>query len=250
MNTFLLILAILPALLLGIYVYSQDKQQKEPFGMIIKAFFFGALSVIPAVLMESVLAAFVPDIPIASGIFMGYCVAGCSEELCKLFMLTLAVWGSRHFDEYFDGIVYATFVSLGFASIENIQYVFLSGTFAQAVSTGVMRAILAVPGHFLFGVSMGYFFALAKFQPSRRVLNFFNAFFIPMLLHGTYDALLMIPESMGSNNILTSALFVAFIWFDIRLWKIGRRRLYHLQQLSRQQSHSRGNGLDHLNWDI
>lgn len=250
MNTFLLTLAILPALLLGVYVYRQDKQQKEPLGMLIKAFFYGALSIFPAVLLEVVLSAFDPNMPVVSGIYKGYVVAGFSEELSKLLLLAWAVWKSPHFDEYFDGIVYATFVSLGFASIENIQYVFLSGTFAEAVSTGVMRAVLSVPGHFLFGVSMGYFFALAKFESSRRTLHFFNALLIPMLLHGTYDALLMIPESMGSNGTLTSVLFVVFIWFDIRLWKIGRRRLSHLQQLSSQQAQPKDNGLDHLNWDV
>lgn len=47
--------AILPVVILLIFIYRKDKQEKEPIGMLLKAFFFGVLSCIPAALMESVL---------------------------------------------------------------------------------------------------------------------------------------------------------------------------------------------------
>ena len=252
MNTILLVLAVLPVVVLAVYVYVQDKQQKEPVGMLLKAFLFGILSILPAILLETVLALFTPGVPVADGLYTGFVVAGFSEELCKLVMLRWAVWKSRAFDEYFDGIVYATFVSLGFACVENIQYVFLQDTFYSSLSTGAMRALLSVPGHFLFGVVMGYFFALARFEPSHRSLNLTLALIAPMLLHGTFDALLMVPDNMSlKSNGLHATLFVAFICFDLWMWKIGKKRLRRLQALSADQmQHRAQNDLSSLHWDL
>ena len=245
----LLALAVLPVVVLAFYVYRQDRYEKEPMGMLVKAFLFGCLSVLPAVFLEQGLMTLYSNSGGASlpgalhGVYEGFVVAGCSEELSKLLLLTLAVWRSREFNEYFDGIVYAAFVSLGFAGLENIMYVFSQETVATAVATGSMRALLSVPGHFLFGVVMGYYFALAKFEPEHRSANLFKAFLYPMLLHGSFDALLMIPEGMGEGyEWLAGILFPLFIYFDIRLWKIGMRRLRHLQELSAQQAEDSAEG--------
>ena len=131
MNIYLIIIAVLPVFVLAFIVYRQDKYEKEPLRQLVKAFFFGALAIIPAALMERFLVWFTPPIPILSGAYTGFVVAGCSEELFKLLMLMLAVWKSREFDEYMDGIVYASFVALGFACFENIAYVFRQEAFAD-----------------------------------------------------------------------------------------------------------------------
>ncbi|MBO4600449.1 MAG: PrsW family intramembrane metalloprotease, partial [Bacteroidales bacterium] len=259
MNIYLISIAILPVLILAFVVYRQDKFQKEPLGKLVKAFIFGALAILPAAFMESVLMRIVPDVPVVSGVYTGYVVAGCSEELFKLLFLYWAVWRSSAFDEYFDGIVYACFVSLGFACFENISYVTMQEEFASAMATGFMRAVLSVPGHFLFGVMMGYYFSLAKFgRPDRaegggRGRYLLLAFVVPMLLHGTFDSLLMIPESMGDGQgTIAAVLFVVLVWFDIRMWKWGIRRIRHLQELSLQQARAADvpqNPFDGFTWD-
>ena len=235
-NTILLTLAVLPAIVLMVYIYRQDTQEKEPIGMLLRALLLGILSTIPAAFIENILTAFSPsnELPIANGLFNGFVVAGLTEELCKMTALTIAVWRSRYFDEYFDGIVYATFVSLGFAGLENVMYVFSQSTFSSAIATGTMRAILSVPAHFLFGVAMGYYFALARFRPAQRSKYLALALLVPALLHGTFDALLMIPENMEHQGLISSILFLAFLWFDLRLWKYGKRRLQQLQQLGNE----------------
>lgn len=251
MNTLLLILAVLPVFVLALFVYRQDKFQKEPLGKLVRAFIFGALAIIPAIILETILSCFDFGIPIFSGIYNGFVVAGCSEELCKLLMLYLAIWKSSEFDEYFDGIVYACFVSLGFACFENIGYVFGQDLFSDALATGTVRAVLSVPGHFLFGVMMGYYFALAKFDTQNRGRNLLKAFLIPMLLHGTFDALLMIPDTMAFGAELVSvALFVVLVWFDVKMWKWGVRRIRRLQELSGQQDADRSHPFDGFDWNI
>ena len=232
-----LLLAVLPVALLAWFIYRKDKFEKEPISMLAKAFFFGCLSIIPAILIELLLASlFSSQSAVVNGIFHGYVVAGSTEELCKLAFLALAVWKSREFNEYFDGIVYATIVSLGFAAVENVGYVFSPDTFSGSLAIGTMRAILSVPAHFLFGVVMGYYFAIAKYQPSNRKSALWKAFLYPMLLHGTYDALLMIPEGFNEDlGWLIAIIFIVFVYFDVKLWIIGMKKLKNLQQMSEQQ---------------
>lgn len=251
MNIYLIAVAVLPVLVLAYVVWRGDKYEKEPLGTLLKAFIFGALSIPPAALMESWLMAFTPPMPVLSGVYTGFVVAGCSEELWKLLLLLLAIWRSREFDEYYDGVVYACFVSLGFACFENLTYVFGQGSYAQALATGSVRAVLSVPGHFLFGVMMGYYVALAKFDRERNGRWLLLAFVVPMLLHGTFDALLMIPESMGEGREMVSGLlFVALLWFDVKMWKWGVRRMRRLQELSRQQDADRRHPFRGFTWDF
>lgn len=249
MDPMLIGVAVLPVIVLMIFIYFKDTYNKEPLRLLLKAFFFGVLSCLPAILTENVLSLFAPpeEQIVAHSLYMGFGVAGFSEELWKLLLLTLAIWRSREFDEYFDGIVYATFVSLGFACLENLGYVFASADYAGSLTTGIMRAIVSVPGHFLFGVTMGYFFSLAKFNPRRRLHNLFLALLIPMLLHGTFDSILFISNG---SPLFSSILLICFIIFDIKMWKWGLRRIRHLQQLSQQQNFDRDHPFDGFTWNI
>lgn len=216
----LLALAILPVIVLATYIYVKDRFQREPLYLLLLALLCGALSTIPIIFVEGWLSSLNPYDGTGGALYTAYVVAGCTEEGFKLLALYMLIWRNRHFDEYFDGIVYAAFVSLGFAGVENIMYVFGSG-----VGTGIMRALLSVPAHFLFAVVMGYFFALAKFYRNRS-WNMLMAFFVPMLLHGTFDALLMVAEV---SEAMQGVCLVAFIVFDIILWKIGKKRMRQLE---------------------
>lgn len=247
--------AILPVLLLLWFIYRKDKRQPEPLGKLILTFFVGCLSVVPAALLESVLMPLGPSAasaPVLSGLYNGYCVAGLCEELCKLLLLLWVIWRSRHFDEYFDGIVYAAYLSLGFACVENISYV-LQGS--DPMGTAFMRGLLAVPAHFLFAVTMGYYVSLAKFDPEGRAKHLVHALLYPVLLHGTYDALLMVSSNLSGfdsmlSTGLTGVLFIVFVIFDIRMWKWGLRRIKRLQQRSREQDFDRLHPFDGFTWNF
>ena len=91
----------------------------------------------------------------------------------------------------FDGIVYGVFVSLGFAGVENVLYVLNAG-----FGTAVVRAIFSIPGHAMFGVVMGFYLSRAKWaekygQRHRMRAALRRSFFVPAVLHGLYDFLLM-----------------------------------------------------------
>jgi len=196
----LLLLASAPVIIILVYIYIRDRYEKEPVGMLLRSLFFGMLIILPVVAVETILGRY-------SGIFPGmtrtayvaFIVAGFTEELFKFAALHLTIWRNKNFNERFDGIVYAVFISLGFAWIENIMYVFQHG-----FSTGMLRAFTAVPAHAIFGVSMGFYFSKAKFV-NKAYLPM--ALIMPIVLHGVYDFILM----SGKSFLL--ALFIPYMIF-------------------------------------
>lgn len=247
--------AVLPVLVLLFFIYKKDKNQPEPIGKLVLTFFVGCLSVIPASFMEMFLSMFTPSTPVASGIFTGYVVAAFSEELCKLLLLMWVIWKSPYFDEYFDGIVYAAFLSLGFACVENIMYV-LSST--EPLAIALTRGLLAVPAHFLFAVIMGYHLALAKFDLPNRRTHLFHALLYPMLLHGTYDALLMVSDGLAGGSgeemtvgmVVSGVLMIVFLVFDVLMWRWGMKRIKRMQERSKEQNFDRMHPFEGFKWDI
>ena len=209
-------IAILPVIVLMIFIYRQDKYQKEPIKSLAKAFIGGMIS-IPI------------DIIIVTGIDAALNGTAISNtEFSKFLIFMLLIWRDKNFDEYFDGIVYATFIGLGFACVENIQYVFSYG-----FQTGVVRALLSVPGHFLFGVVMGYFLSLAKFHPEKRGTYMISGLLLAMLAHGLFDWLLMVASVLP---LVGGIIYIVFIWGDIKLWKLGLKYINKQQENSRRQA--------------
>lgn len=232
MNTTILILAILPVIVLSVYIYRKDKYEKEPFGMLMWAFFLGIL----AIPMDLVVVGIINGVWEGSTVFYSaFLEAGIPEEFCKWALFMLVIWRNKNFNEFFDGIVYAAFISLGFACIENIMYVFGAEDFGEAVHTGVLRALLSVPGHFLFAVIMGYFLGMAKFKPDQRSKYLTLSLLCPMLAHGLFDYLIMLSSALTENNmeLIGVGLYFIFIYFDIKMWKIGLKQISKMQERSR-----------------
>ena len=208
----IILIAIAPVIVILVYIYVRDKYEKEPMSMLLKAFFTGALAVIPIIFVENILQANAANYTGYTRIaYNAFVVAAFTEEIFKFFALYLVIWKNKAFNEKFDGIVYAVFVSMGFATVENIMYVSGYGT-----ATGFTRALTAVPGHALFGVAMGYYFGLARLSPKNKSKNFLYALLIPIGLHGLYDFILMTQHQY---------LLLAFIPFLIYLWKAGFKKM-------------------------
>ncbi len=201
----LLVVAIAPTMVLLSFLYIRDKYEKEPLALLAKAFLFGCLSVVPVIVMELQLTKLNPFTGLAGTAFDAFVVAGLVEELFKLGAVYLAVYRSPHFNEPYDGVIYAASASLGFATIENIGYVFSHG-----LGTGISRAVLAVPGHALWGIAMGFYMGAAKFAPAqRRPRLWLLSFVIPVVLHGAYDLI-----AYNMNTILSILMYplVAYLW--------------------------------------
>jgi len=219
----LLLISVLPVVILLGYIYLKDKNEREPLGLLLKAFFSGTLVAVLILLwgiFENVAGFSLTAFAENSALLKSFLQAAIPEEGLKLLFLYWLIWRNKEFNEHFDGIVYAVFVSMGFACVENILYVYSGG-----FGTGVARALLAVPGHFLFAVIMGYFFSRARFTPLKRKRLLAMAFICPVLAHGLYDTLCFAMEMYGETTGLSSVLNVVFIAFDIKLWQIGLKAI-------------------------
>ena len=205
----LIVAAVVPAVYLLIRVYRADRLEKEPAGLLISLVVLGiastALAGIAEELGEELLLELFPEEGLAFNILLYFVVVAVSEEGFKYLLLKIRTWKSPQFNCQFDGVVYAVFVSLGFALWENISYVLYYG-----FGTAVARAITAVPGHACFGVFMGVWYGVAKrydlagfAEESRRARRM--SLMIPILLHGAYDFIAtMESELMG-------IVFLAFV---------------------------------------
>jgi protease PrsW len=212
MSLNLILIALAPVIIIILYVYFRDKYEREPFGMLIKALIAGALITVPVVFVEDKLfSLFSASGGYLTNAFNAFITVSPVEEGFKYGAFFLVIWRNRNFNEKFDGIVYAVFISMGFAAVENILYVFRGGA-----GTGIVRALTAVPAHALFGITMGYYFGLARFCENSRLKYLIFAFLIPFIWHGCYDFMLFTKRPV---------LLLLFIPFIIIFWITGFRKM-------------------------
>ncbi len=235
---FLFALAVLPAFLLGLYIYKKDRTEKEPPGLLFALAGMGALATVCAMIAELVfngLENIIFDLdftaddsdvswlsPITAVIYyfiQAFLIVAPAEEGFKWLFTRIITAKNRNFDSLFDGVVYCVFTSLGFAAVENVGYVFRFGP-----TVALTRAITSVPGHMFFGVIMGYFYSRWHIRQQAGVIekrcaelnyieppaeNSFNtrgplikSLLAPILVHGAYDFFLFVSayaEAYGTN---------------------------------------------------
>ena len=198
--------AVIPAVFLMIKVYRSDRLEKESPRLLMTLVKAGVLSSLLALVEERVLSVLLvmcvaPDDPMYN-IILYFGIVAFSEETSKYIFMKRNTWRNYEFNCQYDGVVYAVFVSLGFALWENISYVLQYG-----FATAVVRAGTAIPGHACFGVFMGVFYGIAKKYDNRgdkgisklfRVL----AVLFPAALHGAYDYIATMEEYNGDTYFI------------------------------------------------
>jgi len=183
-------LALLPAIILMIYIYKMDKREKEPFRKLLLCFFWGIISVIPAIIIEEVCCEILNEAFTSSIAYLlveNFLIVALTEEGCKYFFLNKISKKNAYYDYFFDGIVYSVFVSLGFAATENVMYVLQNG-----IGTAILRMFTAVPGHTCFAIFMGYYYSRKRycdlFGDKKGAKKYAKlAIWVPVLIHGAYD---------------------------------------------------------------
>jgi len=207
MNLLLLASAILPVVLVIIYIYTQDKHEKEPKQLLFYNFLLGA---VVSVVLTMLISIFVFDnillLKDKHNIFeqftKAFLVVAFTEEFSKYIIVRYFAQPKKDFNEPLDGIVYAVMVSMGFAATENLLYVLSGGGYKVAL----VRAFTAIPAHATFAVLMGYFMGKAKFSNNRMVLNL-TGLLLAVIFHGLYDFFLFIDFIPG----LSIGAFISLI---------------------------------------
>ena len=201
-HVILIAAAVIPAIFLMIRVWRADRLESESPELLFRLVIAGVISALIALVSERILS-FILDSTVEQTTLLYqallyFVVVAVSEEGAKYFMLKRRTWRNPEFNCQYDGVVYAVFVSLGFALWENISYVLHYG-----FQTALVRAVTAIPGHACFGVFMGVFYGVAKRLENegktgasrlcRRV-----GLLMSMLLHGAYDFIASMESDSGS----------------------------------------------------
>lgn len=202
-------IALAPTIAIALFIYQKDRYDREPPALLLKLFLFGAFTVLPVYYIEKLLSLVNPFTGLISAFFTAFIIAGMTEEYFKRLVVIRIACKNKSYNEKLDGIVYSVFSALGFATVENLIYVLARSN--DFIYTGVTRGIFAVPAHVMFGITMGYYLSISKFADDERIqnINMRRSLIVPVLLHGTYDFILM---ARFTNLIIIFSIFVLYLW--------------------------------------
>ena len=198
------------------------------------AFALGGVAAVPAVLMERPLAAF-PVLSLVLG-------APVLEGALKFLVVRQTIYRHAEFDEPMDGIVYAAATALGFATVQNVLYLWggvatpeqlspLVAGLAPGYAVGVtfmVRSMLSVPGHALWSTVWGYALGRAKFMaagPAARWLVA-GALLAACALHGLHNLLTVLSPWVGLAGLSVLAL-VLWSWLNRNIAVALRESPFH-----------------------
>lgn len=220
---FLLALAIAPGLAISLYIFLKDQYNPEPRRHLIVSFFLGFLSAAIAVILELALTATTEKYTKGSvwgTAFLAYIVVAFVEEWSKYIMVRLYAFPKPEFDEPFDGIVYAVMVSMGFATAENIAYVYQYG-----VGVAILRMFMSVPAHATFAILMGYYMGKAwEVRGLLRSRYLMTGLIWAVFWHGTYDFFLFLEESkLAARYVTEGLLFIGAIISFVLAIRLSRK---------------------------
>ncbi len=229
---FVLLSALAPVAVALWYIFRKDSAHPEPTKWLAKAFGFGVLSALLSFVISIPLGSIFGlelDAEVYPSIFDAFAdaflLAAIPEELAKLIMLWLLLRRNPHFDEKFDGIVYAVCIGMGFAGIENVMY--LAGGIEDGswIGMGISRALFSIPGHFLFAVLMGYYYSLYYWGFDRSTKAKAMILVAPVLAHGLFDGIIF---CMNVDEGLAVICLFLFLYFFNKLRKRGKERIESL----------------------
>lgn len=219
--------AVLPAVFFMRWIYNSDSVEPEPPELLKKLLLGGVGAVLISMVLEGILdgvfgAVYPEGNQALRAALYAFLVVAVVEEGSKYYFLRRFTWKNPAFNYRFDGIVYAAFVSLGFAALENVSYVFRFG-----LSVALPRACFSIPGHLAFSVAMGTFYGEAKLlnragHPAASRFCSVMAYVAAVCMHGFYDACAMTGTTRSSAVLLA---FIVFLYFFI--WKTVRWQAAH-----------------------
>ena len=212
-----IILALSPSIAIAIFIYDQDKYEKEPIGLMTKVFLYGSLSTLIVLFASSFFS-------IRNSFLDILLKVGFLEEIAKYSAFHFAAYKSKDFNEPFDAVLYCVMAALGFATIENLLYVFGPNQDIQpsGTSIAIARMFTAVPMHACLGVIVGFFVGMQKFL--ERSYFIFLGLIFAATIHGIYDYFLLTNYSFW--NVIISVLIFSIVLF------LSKKVISYFQQIS------------------
>ena len=144
---------------------------------------------------------------------------GIIEELAKMIPFLLVILRFKEFNEPIDGIIYGSFIALGFAAVENIYYLqFLTGIEAYA------RGFAGPVVHIVFASIWSYYIGRAYILEKSMLSPILASLAATAVLHGIYDFIVI---GLPASVLPIAAVLIAGAW----IWRLHRIRDLHVSHL-------------------
>lgn len=207
------VLAVLPGLLIIWFIYREDLYEREKWLPLFVCFVLGVLITYPVMKMQELFyhMGWEDSGSIGATLVSAFLLVALTEEVVKYLALIVYPYRSSFFNEPLDGIVYAIFIGMGFATLENILY-----AYRYDMATTLVRALTAVPAHATFAAIMGYYIGKAKFDSALRAGYLWKGLVVAVLLHGLYD-FFVLQEIDEGLMILSVVILTASILYALEL---------------------------------
>lgn len=225
--------AFAPGLFWLWFLRRKDDLDPEPLWLVLLVFVAGCAVALGVRSLRPELQVWLDEVPTRWRPWTdAFVVTALVEELAKLLPLLL-VLRTRWFDEPLDGVIYGTAIGLGFASLENLWYLQMTGE----NSIAVQRGFTAVLAHVAFTGSAGFFLGIARFSSrGKGLLLLTMGLSFATLFHGLYDYLLLFG---GRTSSLLSLLALLPLLLVLLAWKIqwARKRspIFHPDKVAKER---------------
>ncbi len=224
----MLLPVVVPVVFWAIYHYHKDRHLPEPPGLLLVSFLLGIgaswlsrgmyLSLDTVGLRFDAVA--LADQSVLGLLAYAVLVIGPVEELSKLIPFLLIVIRFREFDEPLDGMIYASFIALGYAAAENVYYLqFL--TPVEAIARGFAGPVI----HILFASIWGHWIGMSHVAGRPITKCAIEGFAIAAVLHGIYDFIVLL-RPIGA--LPAAGLMIVAIW----IWRLKLMHLMHLDAVA------------------
>lgn len=227
MTTFLAV--VISAGIWLLLIREKDSIEKEPLWVLIKTVIKGG--VLSIILLSVIYIPFYFIMPsdffqvhtLGKGSFeMKFVFAmyvGIVEETAKAWAAIILTNKLKEFDEPVDGMIYGMAVALGFAAIENIEYVL-----KFSVNVIYIRSTLSMPLHIACGGIWGYGLALNRFRYQRlsKLWNLYPYILAAAFAHGIYDFICFsMPDPWMQIILVATITLVTYRWAVTRSRKLA-----------------------------
>jgi RsiW-degrading membrane proteinase PrsW (M82 family) len=231
----LVLLSLIPGLFWMWWYYRQDKYNKEPFRLLAVVFLVSIpLSLLVGLFEYGIDQAYRDSgKPISQSdnfpalIIFYLLVVSVSEEVSKFAATYLIAYHNRAFDEEMDGIIYAAAAGLGFATFENLFFIFDQGPVVL-----LLRGPLSTLGHVLFSAMWGASLGLSKFDQARgrAIRRVLLGLGLAIISHAIYDLLI----TLGIRVSEIFALIVSILFLAAMYYLVARQISYalHISQFN------------------
>jgi RsiW-degrading membrane proteinase PrsW (M82 family) len=214
----------LPIVFWGWYHYHKDRHLPEPIGHLVLAFILGLVAAAISKGLYIALdwidlrhdALLLADTNTLALLAYSMLAIGPIEEVAKMLPFILVVLRFPEFDEPLDGIIYASFIALGYAAVENILYLEYL-TPVEAAARGFAGPVI----HMLFASIWGFTIGCAHLRGESLLGGILRGFLIAAGLHGLYDFIVM-QNAINALPIAAGLIIAVWIW-RLKLMRVLQR---------------------------